>query len=150
MTALAALTERSVQSSLRDLDLPLSMVLPAVTFVGLNLALGSVIDTGGMIYAQYVLPAIVVQAVVASTLTTADRANRDHWSDYADRIRTFPIPAVVPLMARMLYCLLAAPSPGRRNRHRICVRFPNGGRVYVHDGLRCSCADVDAGTVARR
>ncbi len=106
MTALAALTERSVQSSLRDLDLPLSMVLPAVTFVALNLGLRNVIDTGGMTYAQYVLPAIIIQAIVTSTLTTADRANRDHWSDYADRIRTFPIPAVVPLMARMLYCLL--------------------------------------------
>jgi len=106
MTALAALSERSVQSSLRDLDLPLSIVLPAGTFVAINLGLRNVIDTGGMTYAQYVLPVVVVQAMVVGTLTTADRANRDHWSDVADRIRTFPIPPAVPLMARMLYCLL--------------------------------------------
>ena len=106
MTALAALTERSVQSSLRDLDLPLSIVVPVGTFVGLNLALRNVIDTGGMTYAQYLLPVVVVQAIVSGTLTTAQRANQDHWSEYADRIRTLPISPTVPLMARMLYCLL--------------------------------------------
>jgi ABC-2 type transport system permease protein len=106
MTALAALTERNVQSSLRDFDLPFSIIVPAATFVGLNLGLRNVIDTGGMDYAQYILPVVVIQAIVTSTLTTADRANRDHWSDYADRIRTLPISPLVPLTARMLYCLL--------------------------------------------
>ena len=38
-------------------------------------------------------------------LTTVDRAARDERTDFGDRLRTLPISAVVPLMARMLYCL---------------------------------------------
>jgi ABC-2 type transport system permease protein len=106
MTALVALTERSVLSSLRDLDLPLAILVPAGTFVALNFGLRNVIVTGGMSYSQYVLPVVAVQAMLFGALTTADRANRDQWSELGDRIRTFPIPTAVPLMARMLYCLL--------------------------------------------
>src|SRR5580704_15427771 len=101
MSALAALTERVVLSTLRDLDLPFAMLVPAITFVGFNLGLRNVIDTGEMSYAQYVLPVVVVQAMLFGALTAADRAAQDERFDFGDRLRTFPIPAVVPLMARM-------------------------------------------------
>jgi ABC-2 type transport system permease protein len=107
MTALAALTERMVLKSVRDLDLPLAILVPAATFVGFNLGLRNMIDTGGMSYAQYVLPVVVVQAMLFGALTTADRANRDHFSELGDRFHTFPIPTVAPLVARMLYCLIS-------------------------------------------
>jgi ABC-2 type transport system permease protein len=107
MTALAPLTERMVLASIRDLDLPLAMLVPAVTFIAFNVGLRNVIDTGAMSYSQYVLPVVVVQAMLFEALTTADRANRDHWSELADRFRTFPIPAVAPLISRMLYCLIS-------------------------------------------
>lgn len=106
MTALAALTERMVVSTVRDRDLLFAILVPAVTFVGFNFALRNVIDTGGTSYPQYVLPVVVVQAMLLGAVTTADRAARDQWSEFGDRLRTLPVPAAVPLMARMLYCLL--------------------------------------------
>jgi ABC-2 type transport system permease protein len=106
MTALAALTERTVLGTIRDHDLPFAILMPAGTFVGFNLGLHNVIDTGEMSYPQYVLPAVIVQAMLLGALTTADRAARDQWSEFGLRLRTFPISTVLPLMARMLYCLL--------------------------------------------
>jgi ABC-2 type transport system permease protein len=106
MTALAALTERVLLNTLRDLDLPFAVLTPAITFVGFDFVLRNLINTGGMSYAQYVLPAIVVQAIVFASMTTADRAARDQAQGLGVQFRTLPISAAVPLMARMLYCLL--------------------------------------------
>jgi len=105
MTALAALSERMVLGTLRD-DLPFAIVAPAGFFVVFNFALRNVIDTGQMSYPQYLLPVIIVQVIFLGALTTVDRAARDQQSDFGVRLRTLPISAVVPLMARMLYCLL--------------------------------------------
>jgi ABC-2 type transport system permease protein len=104
MTALAALTERMVLSTVRD-DLPFAVLAPAGNFVFFNLALGKVIDTGQMSYSQYVLPVIVVQSMFLGALTTLDRAAREELSDFGIRLRTLPIPTVAPLTARMMYCL---------------------------------------------
>jgi ABC-2 type transport system permease protein len=105
MTALAALTERMVLGALRDFDLPFAILASVGNFVIFNFALRNVIDTGEMSYPQYVLPVIVVQVMFLGALTTADRAARDQLSDFGVGLRTLPISAVVPLMARMLYCL---------------------------------------------
>lgn len=104
MTALAALTERMLLSTLRD-DLPFAIVAPAGNFVVFNFALRNVIDTGQMSYPQYLLPVIIIQVMLLGALTTVDRAARDHCSDFGIRLRTLPIPTAVPLIARMLYCL---------------------------------------------
>ncbi len=104
MTALAALTERVVLGALRD-DLPFAILAPVGNFIVFNLALHKVIDTGDMSYPQYVLPVIVVQVIFLGALTTVDRAAEDVWNDFGDRLRTLPISALVPLTARMLYCL---------------------------------------------
>lgn len=106
MNALAALTERVVISTIRDLDLLFAVLAPVATFMGLTFILRNVIDTGGMSYPQYVLPAVVIQAIVFSSMTTADRAARDQASGFGVRLRTMPMSAAVPLIARMLYCLL--------------------------------------------
>jgi ABC-2 type transport system permease protein len=104
VTAVAALTERMVLGTLRD-DLPFAIVAPAGNFVVFNFGLRNVIDTGQMSYPQYLLPIIIVQVMLLGALTTVDRAARDHGSDFGVRLRTLPISAVVPLSARMLYCL---------------------------------------------
>jgi ABC-2 type transport system permease protein len=104
VTALAALTERAVYNALRN-DLPFAVVSPALNFLVFNFMLGHVIDTGGMSYAQYVLPVVIIQVIFLGALTTMDRAAWDERSDFADRLRTLPISAVTPLMARMLYSL---------------------------------------------
>jgi ABC-2 type transport system permease protein len=106
MTALAALTERAVLASLRDRDLLFAVLAPVVTFVGFTFALQNVIKTGGMTYPQYVLPAVVVQAMLLGALTTSEAAAKDQRPGFGVRLRTLPISALVPLSARMMYCLI--------------------------------------------
>jgi ABC-2 type transport system permease protein len=106
MTALAALTERVMVATLRDQDLLFAILAPVATFVGFTLTLRNLIDTGGMSYPQYVLPAVIVQAMLFGALTTAERAARDQRPGFGVRLRTLPISAAAPLMARMLYCLI--------------------------------------------
>jgi ABC-2 type transport system permease protein len=106
MTAVVALTERVVLASLRDRDLLFGILTPVVTLIGATAALQNVINTGGMTYAQYVLPAVVVQAMLFGALTTTERASSDRRLGIGVRLRTFAISPAAPLMARMLYCLL--------------------------------------------
>ena len=106
MTALVALTERVVLSTIRDLDLPFAILVPAGLFIGFNVGFRNLFDVGEMSYAQYVLPVVVVQAVVLGAVTAADRAAREQWSELGFRLRTFPMLAVAPLIARMLYSVL--------------------------------------------
>jgi ABC-2 type transport system permease protein len=106
MTAVLALTERVVRSGYRDLDIVFAVIAPVLTFVGATVALRGVIDTGGMSYPQYVLPAVVVQAMLFGALNTTDRAATEHSSEFGVRLRTLPISIYAPLQARMVYCLL--------------------------------------------
>ncbi|MFB1297436.1 ABC transporter permease [Mycobacterium sp. pW049] len=106
MNSLAALTERMVRIALRDFDLVLGVVAPVVTLLGLNFALRHVIDTGDMSYADYLLPGVIVQAMLLGAVTTADRAGWERASGFAVRLGTQPISLLAPMTARMLYCLL--------------------------------------------
>ncbi len=106
MTPVVVLTERHVRSGLRELDLIFAVIAPVATFIGFTFVLDGVIDTGGMSYYQYVLPAVVVQAMLFGALTTTDRAAREHSSETGVRLRTFPIWVFAPLTARMLYTLI--------------------------------------------
>ena len=108
MTALAALTERSVLGTVRDGDLLFAVFGPVAFFVCFNITLRHVIDTGGMPYAQYVLPVIAVQAMIFTAMTTADRAARDQLSGMGIRLRSLPVSALTPVTARMLSALLRA------------------------------------------
>ncbi len=106
MSALVALTWRTMAGSRRDADLLFAALAPVGCFLGFTLVLGSLIHTGPMTYPQYVLPVVIVQAMLFGAMTTADRAARDRLSGFGSRLRTLPVPAAVPLAARMLYCLI--------------------------------------------
>ncbi|EHB55638.1 ABC-2 type transporter [Mycolicibacterium rhodesiae JS60] len=106
MTAITALTERVVHTAVRDFDLALSVLVPVGTLLGLNGALRYVIDTGEMSYADYLVPAVIVQAMLLGAVTTADRAGREQACGLTLRLRTQPISLLAPMIARMLYCLL--------------------------------------------
>lgn len=106
MSALAALTLRTLSGSRRDADLLFAALAPVGCFLGFTLVLGSLIHTGSMTYPQYVLPVVIVQAMLFGAMTTADRAARDRLSGFGSRLKTLPVPAAVPLAARMLYCLI--------------------------------------------
>lgn len=106
MSALVALTLRTVSGSRRDADLLFAALAPVGCFLGFTLVLGSLIHPTSMTYPQYVLPVVIVQAMLFGAMTTADRAARDRLSGFGSRLRTLPVTAAVPLTARMLYCLL--------------------------------------------
>lgn len=108
VSALMVLTFRTISASRRDADLLFAALAPVGCFLGFALVLGSIIHTGSTPYPQYVLPVVIVQAMLFGAMTTADRAARDRLSGFGSRLRTLPVPAAVPLGARMLYCLIRA------------------------------------------
>ena len=106
MSGLLALTERVTRGAARDLDVIFAVLAPVVGVAGATVALRSIIDTGAMSYAQYVVPAIVVQSMLFGALTTTDRAAEEQINTVGARLRTNPISPVAPLVSRMLYCVL--------------------------------------------
>ena len=108
MSALVALTERSLRSAARDGGIASEMLTPIGYLAGFTLALQGLIDTGRMSYSQYLVPAVVVQSVIFVALPTADHAARDHLSGLGERLATLPIGAAVPVGARMVATLVRA------------------------------------------
>ena len=104
MTAFGLLTGRLLRNGW--LDLVFAALVPVSTLIGLTFMLGGVIATGDMSYVQYILPAVVVQAMLFGALTTTDRAAGDKASGLGSRMRTLPISPYAPLLARMAYCLI--------------------------------------------
>jgi ABC-2 type transport system permease protein len=108
MTAFAALTERALRSAARDGALLFELMSPVAYLAGFTVALHGLIDTGRMSYAQYLVPAVVVQSVVFVALVTADRSARDHLSGLGERLGTLPIATAVPVSARIVATLIRA------------------------------------------
>jgi ABC-2 type transport system permease protein len=108
MSALAALTERSLLSAARDGGLVFEILSPVAYLAGFSVALHGLVETGGISYPQYLVPAVVVQAVMFVGLLTADRAARDHLYGLGKRLATLPVAAAVPVSARMAATLMRA------------------------------------------
>lgn len=108
MSALAALTERSLKSAARDGEMIFEILSPAVYLAGFSVALHGLIDTGAISYSQYLLPAVVVQSMIIVGLMAADRAARDHLFGIGERLRTLPISAAAPVSARAGATLMRA------------------------------------------
>ncbi|OBK26994.1 ABC transporter [Mycobacterium asiaticum] len=108
MTALVALTERSLRTTLRDAGILFEIFVPIVSLVGLTMATHGLIDTGHLTYPQYVLPAVVVQSMIMAAALTADRAGRDRVFGLGTRLRTMPIAAISPVSARITATLVRA------------------------------------------
>ncbi|SOX53603.1 ABC transporter [Mycobacterium ahvazicum] len=101
MSALAALTERSLVAATRDGEMIFEVLSPIAYLAGFSVALHGLIDTGPVTYSQYLVPAVVVQSMIFVGLLTADRAIRDHLSGLGVRLKTQPISAATPVTARM-------------------------------------------------
>ncbi|KRD20443.1 ABC transporter [Mycobacterium sp. Root265] len=104
MSPAVILTARILERSRVDLSFGVFSAL--VGLIGLTVALRDVIATGAVSYADYVLPAVVVQAMLFGALTTTDRAAAETMNAMGFRLRTMPISQYAPLAARMNYCLL--------------------------------------------
>ena len=110
MSGLAALTERSLMDAVRDGGLIFELVSPVAYLAGLTVALSGLVDTGSVSYAQYLVPAVVVQSMIFVALFTADRAARDHQFGLGKVLRALPIAAVAPVAGRMAATLMRARS----------------------------------------
>lgn len=108
MSALAALTERSLVAAARDGELIFELVSPVAYLAGFSVALHGLIDTGEISYAQYLVPAVIVQSMIYVGLVTADRAVRDRLCGFGRRLQTLPVAAAAPVSARMAATLLRA------------------------------------------
>jgi ABC-2 type transport system permease protein len=108
MSALVALTERSLKCGLREGGMIFEILSPAGYLVALTVALHGLIDVGRMSYAQYLVPAVVIQAVIFIGLLTAGRGTRDHLLGLRDRLATLPIGSAVPMAARIAATLIRA------------------------------------------
>lgn len=106
MSALAALTERSLMSAARDGEMIFEIISPAAYLAGFSVALHGLIDTGPVSYTQYFLPAVVAQSMIFVGLLTADRAARDHLFGIGERMRTLPVPAAATVTARTVATLM--------------------------------------------
>lgn len=105
MSALAALTERSLMAAARDRGLIFEVVAPVFYLAGFSVALHGLIETGDLTYSQYLVPGVIVQAVILVALFTADRAVRDRRIGLGERLRTLPIATATPVAARMVATL---------------------------------------------
>jgi ABC-2 type transport system permease protein len=108
MSGLVALTERSLIGAVRDGGMIFEILSPAGYLAGFTVALRGLIDTGRMSYAQYLVPAVVIQSVIFVALLTAGRGTHDRLLGLHDRWATLPIAAAVPVGARMLATLIRA------------------------------------------
>ncbi|OBG93792.1 ABC transporter [Mycobacterium sp. E3251] len=108
MSALAALTERSLMASARDGGLVFEILSPIAYLAGFTAALHGLVETQRMAYSQYLVPGVVAQSVIFVALLTADRAARDRLTSLGERMATLPIAAVVPVSARMVATLMRA------------------------------------------
>jgi len=108
MSALTALTERSLVCTLRDSGIAFEVLIPVATLISLTTATHGLIDTGSMSYPQYLLPAVVVQSMILAAALNADRSARDHLCGLGTRLRTLPVPATVPVAARIVATLVRA------------------------------------------
>jgi ABC-2 type transport system permease protein len=106
MSALSALTQRSLMSAARDGEMIFEILAPAAYLAGFTVALHGLIDTGRISYSQYLLPAVVVQSMIIVGLLTGDRAARDHLCGFGERMRTLPVAAAATVTARTVATLL--------------------------------------------
>jgi ABC-2 type transport system permease protein len=102
MSAVVALTERSLICAARDGGMIFEILSPAGYLAGFTIALHGIIDTGRMTYAQYLVPAVVIQSVIVAALFGASRATQDRHYGLGERLATLPIATAVPLGSRML------------------------------------------------
>ncbi|MGD1282496.1 ABC transporter permease [Mycobacterium seoulense] len=108
MSALAALTERSLMSAARDGGLIFEMLSPVAYLAGFTVALHGLVETDHMSYSQYLVPGVVAQSMIFVALLTADRTARDRLTALGERFSALPIAAAAPVTARIVATLMRA------------------------------------------
>ncbi|WP_067646884.1 ABC transporter permease [Nocardia harenae] len=103
-----ALSERGIRAALREGDLILAFASPLTFFVCIYVPLRRSMEAGGIDYAQYLAPLIVVQAMFFTAMFAGDRAAREVQGGMGTRLRAMPVRAWVPPAARISANLVRA------------------------------------------
>lgn len=97
-----ALTTRGVSGAIRTGEIIYAFTAPALLGLCFYLPLRSIMNaTPGMDYGTFLMPIIALQAVSFAASSAAMRAARDAQLGVSTRLRTLPMPRVVPSMARL-------------------------------------------------
>lgn len=100
----AALTGRALRILARYGELVLAVLVPVVFGLSFYLPLKFVMQLGGLDYAQYLMPIIVLQSMAFAAISAAQTAAQESTSGLAQRLQTMPVGTGVPLLARMTAC----------------------------------------------
>ncbi|MEC3955092.1 ABC transporter permease [Nocardia sp. CDC153] len=103
-----ALSGRTIRAAVRDGDLPFGFAAPMIFFLCFYVPLRRSMEAGGLDYAQYLLPVIVLQGMFFTAMSAGDRAARDTFSGMGTRLRSMPVRPWVPMAARMSANLVRA------------------------------------------
>ncbi len=104
----SALTARSIRTTLREGDLVVAFAAPLVIYICFYVPLRRSMESDGVDYAQYLLPLVAVYAMFLSAMFAGDRAAREIVGGMATRLRAMPVPAWIPITARMSANVLRA------------------------------------------
>ncbi|BEK93070.1 ABC transporter permease [Nocardia seriolae] len=103
-----ALSGRTIRAAVREGDLPFGFAAPMIFFLCFYVPLRRSMEAGGLDYAQYLLPVIVLQAMFFTGMSAGDRAARDSFSGMGTRLRSMPVRPWLPMAARMSANLVRA------------------------------------------
>ncbi|MVU79024.1 ABC transporter permease [Nocardia sp. ET3-3] len=103
-----ALSGRTIRAALREGDLPFGFAAPMIFFLCFYVPLRRSMEAGGLDYAQYLLPVIVLQGMFFTAMSAGDRAARDTFSGMGTRLRSMPVRPWLPMAARMSANLVRA------------------------------------------
>ncbi|AXK88449.1 ABC-2 type transport system permease protein [Nocardia farcinica] len=102
------LTARLLRPSLRNGEVLTAVLAPTVFTLGFYVPMNAVMAAYGhglSSYAQFLLPMIVMQAVAFCAVSAAHRAAVDARAGLDERLRTLPLPRLVPPAARLAAAL---------------------------------------------
>lgn len=96
-----ALTGRLVRTMVTKGELIVAVITPLVFTVGFYLPLRFVMKVGGIDYAQFVMPIIVLQTMAFTMMSNAQIAAMEALTGLNSRMQTMPIGSLVPLLSRL-------------------------------------------------
>jgi ABC-2 type transport system permease protein len=124
------LTVRVIAPTVRNGELLIAIVMSAGFTVGLYLPLNRIMATVVHVnYAQYLMPAIALQAVFFAAMSAALRSATDSVHGINRRFGAMPIPVMTPMAARMsgnVYRCIVALATAILCGHVIGFRFYQG------------------------
>lgn len=100
----STLTGRALRILARYGELVLAVIVPVVFGLSFYLPLEFVMQLGGLDYAQYLMPIIVLQSMAFAAISAAQTSAHESTTGLTQRMQTMPVAVGVPLLARMTAC----------------------------------------------